>query len=274
MCFPLDTWCLPAGLVSMTPRVLSAISSSLPGLLATRPTLSLQSRSLPLAPGMCNSWPHPSQKGLGYLSPSWLNGIGLSSRAYSNGVTVDSSPPISLEMPVIRTEWVGSRSNHTQLSSSSLRVEWNFTDNSAMWYYYLALQSDVGKFIPVPPQITFLRLWETFLRLTLSDGDTYRVLVRGCDVGGACSSATSEPVLVDSTPPIDGYFVVQGLNSNLSVQSWSNQPATSTAGITVAFFGFLDPHSWVERYWGRVGSLGGAAEAREGRFDVLRLGYR
>ena len=182
------------------------------------------------------------------------NGIGLSSRAYSNGVTVDSSPPISLEMPVIRTEWVGSRSNHTQLSSSSLRVEWNFTDNSAMRYYYLALQSDVGKFIPVPPQITFLRLWETFSRLTLSDGDTYRVLVRGCDVGGACSSATSEPVLVDSTPPIDGYFVVQGLNSNLSVQSWSNQPATSTAGITVAFFGFLDPHSWVERYWGRVGS--------------------
>ena len=51
------------------------------------------------------------------------NGIGLSSQAYSNGLTVDSSPPISLEMPVIRTEWVGSRSNHTQLSSSSLRVE-------------------------------------------------------------------------------------------------------------------------------------------------------
>ena len=54
-------------------------------------------------------------------------------------MTVDSSPPVSLEMPVIRTEWVGSRSNHTQFSSSSLHVEWNFTDNSAMRYYYLAL---------------------------------------------------------------------------------------------------------------------------------------
>ena len=183
-----------------------------------------------------------------------VNRAGLSSTSFSDGVVVDFTSPVSHDSPVIQTRWVGSEYSHAQFSSSSLRLEWNFTDNSAMQYYYIGLMSGIGTFIPIPPLTAFLQSSLTFSRLTLSDGDSYYVMVRGCDVGGVCVSATSSPVRVDSSPPIDGYFAVNGLNSNASLLSWRNRPVRDTADISLAFFGFSDPHSQVVQYWARAGT--------------------
>ena len=195
-----------------------------------------------------------------YFTVVAYNQAGESSRASSNGIIVDFSTPLSLQAPSIQTGWVGSTVSHAQLSSSSLQMSWNFSDNTALQYYYLSLLSDTGTSIPIPPQIVFLQSSQTFSQLALSDGDSYRILVRGCDVGGVCASATSESVLIDSSPPIDGYFLVNGLNSNISAHSWRNRPVRNTAEISLAVFGFSDPHSSPLQYWARAGSqVGGSS---------------
>ena len=182
------------------------------------------------------------------------NNAGLSSQSTSNGVVIDNTSPWFYGSPVIRTSWVGAYSNTTQFSSSALRMEWNYTDNFAMQYFSMRLESDARTYIPIPPQTIFLQSSMSFSRLGLSDGSVYHAVVRGCDAAGICLTSLSEPVLVDSSPPIDGYFAVEGFSMNYSLLTWRNHPASGDAELKLAFFGFSDPHSKVVKFWARVGS--------------------
>lgn len=194
------------------------------------------------------------------------NRAGLYSSTSSNGVTVDSAAPLLVSQPLIDTQWVGSGFNDSQSSGSGLRVAWNFTDNlDSVYQYFVSVMSDAGSRLGSAPQALLtsnsLSLLSPFL--SLADGKTYHVLVRACDLAGLCSSAPSPlPVLVDSSPPIDGYFAV-GSDSVANItpsrtipggMTWRNRPVRGVAQLNLAFLGFSDPHSAIAEYWTTVGS--------------------
>ena len=191
------------------------------------------------------------------------NRAGLSVRSSSDGQVVDITPPALNSPPSILSEWVGSNSSATQLSSSAARVTWNFTDNlnATMHQYFMMLLSDSGSKIPIPPQTIINQDSVTFSNLSLSDGNSYRVQVIGCDVGGICTSSPISPsVLVDSSPPIDGYFAVASDSvANLSRtvpggMTWRNRPVRGVSQLNLAFLGFSDPHSGIVEFRAAVGS--------------------
>lgn len=188
------------------------------------------------------------------------NRAGLSSRSASNGVVVDSDPPASIAPPLIDTEWVGSEFNTSQPSSSAIRITWNFTDNLYMYQYFVSLESASGSILPVPPRTILNANSATLSGLSLSDGCWHRVTVIGCDLTGLCVQSSSPSILVDASPPIDGYFAVASSSvANLSRtvpggMTWRNLPVRGLARLDLAFLGFLDPHSQVQEYWATVGT--------------------
>lgn len=194
------------------------------------------------------------------------NRAGLYTTSSSNGVTIDSSAPVSVSNPLIDTEWVGSRFNSSQLSGSALRIAWNFTDNlHSVYRYFVSVTSDSRSRLGTAPQalLTADSLSLSSPQLSLADGKTYQVSVRGCDLAGICSSASSSlPVLVDASPPIGGYFAVSSesvanLTSTRVVpggMTWRNRPVRGVAQLNLAFLGFSDPHSGIAQYWASVGT--------------------
>lgn len=114
---------------------------------------------------------------------------------------------------------------------------------------------------PVPPVTVVNMEYLTLTNLSLSDGDFYRVELRGCGYSGICSTPSpSLSILVDSSPPLDGYFAVSSASvANLSRtvpggMTWRNRPVRGVAELNIAFLGFLDPHSDISEYWAAVGT--------------------
>lgn len=192
------------------------------------------------------------------------NRAGLSIIVSSDGVVVDSVPPTLNTQPTILTQWVGSRENQTHISNSAMRIAWNFTDNlHSVQQYFVSLMSDSRSRIPIPPLSVVNADYVSLSSLALSDGNSYHVRVISCDLAGLCtSSPLSSAVLVDSTPPIDGYFAIESESvANLTHSrtvpggmTWRNRPFRNVSQLNIAFLGFSDPHSQITAYWATVGS--------------------
>ena len=197
-----------------------------------------------------------------YTTVVGYNRAGFSRTSISNGVMIDSISPTYVSQPIITTDWTGSRFNTSQFSSSAMRVTWNFTDNLySVHQYFVSFMSDSRSKVPIPQTLVTADSMAVSM-LQLSDGNGYQVLVVGCDLAGLCVSSSTGSVLVDSSPPIDGYFAVaSGSVANLTSartvpggMTWRNIPDTATALLNLAFLGFSDVHSQVVEYWATVGS--------------------
>lgn len=199
-----------------------------------------------------------------YSSVVAYNRAGLSRAGYSNGIVVDSVPPAVTTSPYINTAWVGSEFNTSQQSGSVMRMEWSFADNLRFIHqYFVSVQSDSGSRLPIAPQLVLNADHLSLASLALSDGVSYQVKVIGCDLAGVCASPSpSAAVLVDSSPPIDGYFAVRSDSvANLSQSrtvpggmTWRNRPNRDLAELNLAFLGFSDVHSGIAEYWAMVGT--------------------
>lgn len=195
-----------------------------------------------------------------YVTLQAFNGAGLSATVSSNGFVVDNTFPKVGSQVAVDTAWAGSLVPGSQYSSSAVRVKWSVNAtyapvNQSSWT--LAVRSGVS--LPLPPQQAGLRSSAVVAGLSLlSDGELYQPSLTSCSAAGLCVQATSSGVLVDSSPPIDGYFAA---NTPSAAQlrravpgglTWTS--GTSTSNVTLAFLGFSDPHSGIASYWAAVGS--------------------
>ena len=148
-----------------------------------------------------------------------------------------------------------------QYSKSVIRVNWNFTSSLARvdQYFWMLLAAD-DTLMPLPGKRVGTQDYGICTNLELSDGDLYSPLIIGCNVAGLCSYTTGSVILVDSSPPIDGYFAVE-TDSVIDLfrtvpggMTWRNRPGLRYAQINLAFLGFSDPHSDVAEYWATVGT--------------------
>lgn len=195
-----------------------------------------------------------------YVTLFATNRASLTSSVHSAGVFVSNVPPTLVGAPIINVEWAGSLVSGVQYTKSLLRFDWNFTDPYvSVAQYFWTLFSDVGTYQLVNGSHAYNSYYVTAANLDLRDGDRLRGVVRGCNQAGLCQTGfTNEFVLVDASPPVDGYFAV-GSSSSAPLpwsiddgMGWANDNGRSVLNLT--FTGFSDPHSGISEYWATVGS--------------------
>ncbi|XP_013386063.1 uncharacterized protein LOC106155675 [Lingula anatina] len=201
------------------------------------------------------------------------NSAGLTVNQSSQFVIIDVTPPKVVISPTIDLQDIQvSRRNDTQFDPSQLRCTWKFTDdNSPVISHLVKINTHHDGAVPIPPvelgDVDFVQL-NLPRNQTLSDGDTYTVSVTACNAAGLCTSSTSEPVLVDSSPPHIGGFkepliwtIVDGVSS-----------------VNLSWTGFADPHSGISNYYVAVGTsysdsnvTGGAVQTKHEIGDLQTI---
>ena len=187
------------------------------------------------------------------------NNAGLSTIATSDGVLIDDTPPY-LANVTMDVKWAGSVVMGTQYTSSALRVTWVSHDPlSPVHLHFWSILSYPGTAIPLHSQTVRHQDSDTATGLSLADGAMYTILAIGCNAAGLCSQEEADAILVDSSPPVDGYFAVE-TSSTLGLSravaggmTWRNRPRGDSR-INLALYGFSDAHSGITEYWATVGS--------------------
>ena len=125
---------------------------------------------------------------------------------------MDTTPPVSVTPPTFSLTTRGS-AIHSQYDRSLLRVAWDFQDpDSPIASYTVSIKGQrQGRQALEPVSVAT----DSHLTVQLDpdelvmDGELYRATVVACNSAGLCATVTSDPLLVDSTPPVVGKFLSQ-----------------------------------------------------------------
>lgn len=203
------------------------------------------------------------------------NGAGLTALVTTDGVKVITEAPTFVSNPFIDVYWAGALLNNTQYDNSLIRLVSNVTDHSNTVSQYTWAVYTTSRQLTLPVSALMSRVGDSvaFTEQHLSDGDAYYAEVEACNAAGLCSRAETTDYLVDSSPPIDGYFAVQTFSveqvvGRVETMTWRNSPILENSRIRLYFAGFSDPHSGITHYYCSVGTTYSASDLTEG-FEVL-----
>lgn len=189
------------------------------------------------------------------------NHAGLSTSIMSGGVFVADTSPVATKPAAIDTGWAGSLVSGTQYSSTVARLSSGFSVtycSIGMVVYHLLPEQ--GAALPTLPQVFLPLEYTTVVDVGLSDGSHYTAAAIACSQAGLCAQEKSTQVLVDSSPPLDGYFAVETDTvadlpwAIADGMSWLNDAGKLVATLNITFTRFIDPHSGIGEYWASVGS--------------------
>ena len=176
----------------------------------------------------------------------------------------------------IDTQWAGSVAMETQFSNSALRAMWiSYNTLSPIRDTWWSILSYPGTAIPRDTENVNSQDSGTASRLSLKDGVEYSVSVATCSAAGLCSqSETNTLILVDGSPPVDGFFAVETDSTfprSAAVpggMAWRNRPRAGDSRITLSFYGFSDIHSGISSYWVEIGSGFGQFDLTQGPVEI------
>ena len=202
-----------------------------------------------------------------YVTLEAYNRAGLSHFVSSKGVFISETSPQLLGKASINTSWSSSLISNTQYTNSALRLTWNFTDTyTTVDQYFWTLFSDYSSYQPVSPSYDYNILHATLTNLNLHDGIRLAAVVIACNQIGLCNRNKTDYILIDSSPPISGYFALT-TDSTASLpwsiadgMVWYHNNKLSSSELNLTFTGFSDPHSGVSEYWATVGSYYGGRD--------------
>ena len=168
------------------------------------------------------------------------NNVGLSVSGHSLPFVVDVSPPECLEPPQFDKTF--SLSPNTQFDRSVVSLTWSFNDaESPVWTHSVSLLTHHNGKVPMS-RVLVGDVNHTVISLSsgeqLKDGNRYVAKVDACNAAGLCTSAQSEELLIDSSPPEIGGFV--------EPLSWQNVGQGSL--VSLSWQGFDDAHSGIQSY--------------------------
>ncbi|MBI2931957.1 MAG: hypothetical protein HYY16_09920, partial [Planctomycetes bacterium] len=143
-----------------------------------------------------------------------------------------------------------------QASTTTLAANWSgFSDpESGISAYEWAIGSSPGATDVQPLTSVGLATNASNSSLTLAGGTTYYVTVRALNGTGLATTAASNGVIVDTTPPVAG-SVNDGPTSDIDAQNFTWQ-------ISANWSGFTDPQSGIAVYEWAIGSSPGATDVQ------------
>ena len=182
-----------------------------------------------------------------YLTVRATNKVGLQSMSSSDAFIVDDTIPYIVELPnLIAPDSLLRKNVSVQSDISLLRVSWMFEDQeSPIVKHILTLkthhQSNVSLEIKeIGAETSQILTFHKDNRL--QNGDVYYLSVTACNQAGLCATAHSNDLLIDSTPPQLGGFVIP--------MTWENVQSgnTTRTQVNLTWTGFSDVESDITEY--------------------------
>ena len=184
---------------------------------------------------------------------------------------MDTTPPVVVTAPAFRDPHSDDISQQTE--RSLLVVTWTFADPdaAALTHTLHVAGPEAGRHAREDVEVG--REQRAVLTLPrdgqLVDGDVYTAFVTACNPAGLCTTASSQPLRVDSTPPVPGSF--------LSPLTWEKEDGESGANgtrgnpvtrVTLTWQGFQDEESGVVGYYLTAGRTYSGSELSSGSRHV------
>ncbi|KAI8485273.1 hypothetical protein Bbelb_370200 [Branchiostoma belcheri] len=226
-----------------------------------------------------NGLVHPSSQGRpNILSLTAINSVGLRTVTHSASLTVDSTPPVAGHVicprhipgtDELQCTWYGFRDDQSYISHFLFGVGTEEGDDSVFPFTRLSGTADRFKAKGFAGQ--FLRHQESY----------YATVIAYSAVGGK-TSAYSEAIVIDDTPPVPGTVVEldsiyhadllgddsDGKGKCYNKEDCQEMDAVCQASVTqvaVAWQPFMDPETPITRYEVAVGTVRGGADLRSFR---------
>ncbi|CAH1259274.1 ADGRL2 [Branchiostoma lanceolatum] len=196
-----------------------------------------------------------------YVTIRAYNKAGLFVERSSNGVKVDDTPPVFVSSPSFDLHH-GSIIAESQVWRTILSITWEVSDpDSPIERQHLSVFTHHQTDLDIEPvQIVGSVRAYKFTNLSLHDGNTYFVRVVACNRAQLCTSAETDGLLVDSTPPTVGMFAVHTEHAaqlSRHQDGWmgyQQQNDTTPPHVRLAWLGFSDIHTGIENYHVTIGS--------------------
>ncbi|XP_067670383.1 uncharacterized protein [Haliotis asinina] len=182
-----------------------------------------------------------------YVTVNATNHAGLVATSTSDSFIVDASPPVATEKPAFTSPYSRNLSAVTvQWENSMLHLHWKFTDaESPLQRHLVSLStqhdgSSAVESIHLGAQDSTTILFQA--GNLMRSGDVYTATVTSCNAADLCSTATSTPVRIDSTPPQLG-----GFKFPVAWENVIDKGATKTR-LNLKWLGFVDTESGIQTY--------------------------
>ncbi|XP_078682420.1 uncharacterized protein LOC144916894 [Branchiostoma floridae x Branchiostoma belcheri] len=196
-----------------------------------------------------------------YVTIRAYNKAGLFVERSSNGVRVDDTPPAFVSRPSFDLQQ-GSIIAESQVWRTIVSVSWEVSDpDSPIERQHLSVFTHHQADVDIEPVQVFGSMRDyKFTNLSLHDGNTYYVRVTACNMARLCTSAETEGLLIDSTPPTVGTFAVHTEHAaqlSRHQDGWMGyrqQNGTAPPHVRLAWLGFSDIHTGIESYHVTIGS--------------------
>ncbi|CAH1250566.1 Hypp8875 [Branchiostoma lanceolatum] len=205
-----------------------------------------------------------------FITVTAYNHVGMSVETTSNGFRVDTSAP-TVTTAVHFDHTHGSLVSATQTWRSAVKIKWRFDDSESLVVdQHVSLSNHHGA------EVANIKLngtvYEyTFTELALNDGNNYVAKVIGCNNARLCTEQQTGSLLIDSSKPLTGHFAVSTDHAARLTRhrdSWMTYDNSGTPTLKLAWLGFSDYHSGIDRlmvavgtgFYGRDKTLNGAPQ--------------
>ncbi|XP_033747031.1 uncharacterized protein LOC117332255 [Pecten maximus] len=191
------------------------------------------------------------------------NHLGMSADSVSDSFVVDASSPVVVNTPVMDSEEGYTSANYLyQFDPSIIKLSWKFKDSeSPIIKHIVSVTTHHEGHTPVE-NIHLTNVNELRMSLLNKDwlkaGDTYIAKVTACNEAGLCTSATSNNILIDPTPPHLG-----GITEPMTWYSVTALGKTVSA-MNITLSGFRDVESGIKLYHVKVGKTYSGSELSDG----------
>jgi hypothetical protein len=177
-----------------------------------------------------------------FVSVTAINSAGLSTTSSSNGVTIDTSPPVVQGFSITDTIAIGQNTSNKNISSDVTAILTNQCKISAVWDYIIDEESDIKHVLvcaTTSEENCDLMIWREFsphylpfsldFQTPLQSGTVLMLKLQVENGAGLKTFLISGKVLVDNSPPVGGFVKINGRKSLVFLQegqplvaSWRN----------------------------------------------------
>ena len=202
-----------------------------------------------------------------YITVTGYNKVNLTVSKTSNYFAVDSTPPKVLINPKFVSNSSNPESTLVQSEKSTINLIWKFSDSeSPITRHIVTLATHHEGHTPLE-HVEFGQIDQLTIDLDgknwLHNGDTYKAIVTACNAAGLCTTAESDDLLIDSTPPHMG-----GFETPLTWRSFLNEDNQIASEVNLTWHGFYDHESGIKRFYVGLGSTFTGNEFSNGLVEI------
>ena len=202
-----------------------------------------------------------------YATVTGYNRVNKSISVSSSHFKVDISPPQLLIKPNFLTNYSSRHNIAIQWERSVLKINWKFVDfESPIVRQIVNLNTHHEGHTPIE-HMELGNQNELTINLDshnwLQNGDTYQAIITSCNAADLCTTAESDDLLVDSTPPYLG-----GFKYPLTWQNYVDDNENVVSSVNLSWYGFYDQESGIRCFYVGVGKSFTGNELSNGLVEV------